>query len=142
MSSAKRITGLGLSAVGFALSLLCLNRAVGAALDRNLNWQGKRETVLTGVLIGLPTGASALWILKELERDRTLIYSERLQSLFYKAIKANNGRISAAQFAMLSQVPLEEANAFLDAWSSPLNADFDVDESGAVIYCFQLPESL
>lgn len=142
MSSAKRMTGIGLSALGLVLSFLCIGRAIETRLDRNPNRQNKRETVLAGLLIGLPTGAGALWILKSLERDRTLLQSKKLQSLLYKAIKANDGRISVAQFAMLSQVSLDEAKAFLDAWSSSLNADFDVDESGAIIYCFRLPEPL
>lgn len=141
MNRAKRITGIGLSAVGLLLSFLCLGRAVETALDRNPNRQGKRETVLAGLLIGLPAGAGALWMLRDLERDRTLIQSKKLQALFYKAIKANDGRISAVQFAMLSQVSLEEAKAYLDTWARAMNAQFDVDESGLVIYCFGLPES-
>ncbi len=141
MNKARRITGIGLSAVGLLLSFLCLGRAVETALDRNPNRQGKRETVLAGLLIGLPAGAGALWMLQDLERDRTLIHSQKLQSLFYKAIRANNGRISAAQFAMLSQISLGEAKAFLDSWAGAMAAQFDVDESGLVIYCFRLPPS-
>lgn len=141
MNKARRITGIGLSAVGLLLSFLCLGRAVETALDRNPNRQGKRETVLAGLLIGLPAGAGALWILRDLERDRTLIHSQKLQSLFYKAVRANNGRISAAQFAMLSQIPMDEAKAFLDSWAGAMDAQFDVDETGLVVYCFRLPES-
>ncbi len=141
MGNAKRITGIALSATGLLLSFLCLGRAIETGLDRDPNRQGKRETVTAGLLIGLPVGAGALWILRDLERDRTLIHSQKLQSLFYKAIKANNGRISAVQFAMLAQVSLGEAKAFLDTWSGAMNAQFDVDESGTVVYCFRLPEA-
>ncbi|MGB3788372.1 MAG: hypothetical protein WA949_10200 [Phormidesmis sp.] len=141
MGNAKRIAGITLSATGLLLSFLCLGRAIETGLDRNPNRQGKRETVTAGLLIGLPVGAGALWILRDLERDRTLIHSQKLQSLFYKAIKANSGRLSAVQFAMLAQVSLDEAKAFLDTWSGAMNAQFDVDESGTVIYCFRLPEA-
>ncbi len=139
MNKARRITGIGLSAVGLLLSFLCLGRAVETALDRNPNRQGKRETVLAGLLIGLPAGAGALWMLRDLERDRTLTHSQKLQSLFYKAVRANDGRISAAQFAMLSQISLDEAKAFLDSWAGAMDAHFDVDETGLVVYCFRLP---
>ena len=142
MGSAKRMAGIGLSTVGLSLSLLCLSQALETVIDRNPNRQGDRETGLVGLLIGLPVGAGALWMLRDLERDRNLICSKRLQSLFYRAIKANDGRISAVQFAMLSQVSLVDAKAFLDAWSSPLNAHFEVDQSEAMVYCFPLPESL
>ncbi len=141
MGNAKRIAGITLSATGLLLSFLCLGRAIETGLDRNPNRQGKRETVTAGLLIGLPVGAGALWILRDLERDRTLIHSQKLQSLFYKAIRANSGRLSAVQFAMLAQVSLDEAKAFLDTWSGAMNAQFDVDESGTVIYCFRLPEA-
>lgn len=140
MNKVRRITGISLSAVGLLLSFLCLGRAVETMLDRNPNRQGKRETVLAGLLIGLPAGAGALWMLRDLERDHTLVHSQKLQSLFYRALKANNGRISAAQFAMLSQSSLEEAKTFLDSWAGAMNAQFDVDETGLVVYCFPLPK--
>ncbi|MEO0887963.1 MAG: hypothetical protein AAFY54_18830, partial [Cyanobacteria bacterium J06648_10] len=69
---------------------------------------------------------------------RKLAYSKRLQALFYKALKANDGKINAIQFAMLAQVSLAEAQQCLNEWAGPMNADFDIDEAGVIMYCFTL----
>ncbi len=138
-TQARYAVGIGLSALGLALGFLCLGRALETALDANPNRLNKRETVTAGVLIGVPTAAGALWLLMSLERDRTLTHSKRLQLLFYKALKANSGKISALQFAMLAQVPLADAKHFLDDWAVSLAAEFQVDAAGTVVYCFSLP---
>ena len=75
-------------------------------------------------------------MMSTLERDRRLAYSKRLQALFYTALQANDGRINAMQFAMLAEVSLSEAQHCLDTWAGPMNADFDIDESGVIVYCF------
>lgn len=139
MTASKRIVGIGLSTVGLLLGFLCLGRAVETALskDSNLN---KSETATAGLLIGLPTMIGALWMLRDLERDLKHTQSQRLQFLFYKALKANNGRINAIQFAMLGQVSFAEAQACLDAWADAMNAGSQVDEAGVVMYCFPLSE--
>ncbi len=137
---AKYAVGIGLSALGLALGFLCLGRALETALDPNPNRLNKRETVTAGFLIGMPTTAGALWLLRSLKRDRTITHSQRLQLLLYKALKANSGKISALQFAMLAQIPLTDAKHFLDDWAVSLEAEFQVDEAGSVMYCFNLPK--
>ena len=137
-ASLKRMVGFGLSALGLTLGFLCLGRAVETALDKDPARQDKRETITAGVLLGLPVTVGALWMMSSLERDRRLAYSQRLQALFYKALQANNGRINAMQFAMLAEVSLGEARRCLDTWAGPMNADFDIDEAGVVVYCFTL----
>lgn len=141
MASAKRIAGLGLSGLGLLLGFLCIGRAIETALDKDPNRLDKRETITAGLLLGIPITASALWMIRDLERSRKLAESERLQALFYKALKANNGRINPLQFAMIGQISVDEARDCLDAWAAPLNADFQVDEAGVVMYCFNVFEN-
>ncbi len=138
MAAAKRIVGIGISTVGLLLGFLCLGRAVETVLNNDPDRLNRSETVTTGLLIGLPTTIGALWILRDLNHDLKLTQSQRLQSLFYKALKANDGRINAIQFAILGQVSFDEAQACLDGWAGSMNADFQVDEAGVVIYCFPL----
>lgn len=137
-TSVKRMLGFGLSAFGLVLGFLCLGRALETALDKDPARQNKRETMTAGILLGLPTSIGALWMMSSLESDRRLAYSQRLQALFYKALQANNGRINAIQFAMLAEVSVGEAQRCLDTWAGPMNADFDIDEAGVVVYCFTL----
>lgn len=141
MASSKRVVGIGLSTLGLMLGFLCLGRAVETALDSNPDRQNKRETIVAGLLMGLPVTMGAGVMLSTLERDRKNARSQRLQSLFYKALKANNGKINPIQFAMLGQISLAEAQDCLDAWAGPLNADFMIDDAGVVMYCFHLNPS-
>ncbi|MEN8443534.1 MAG: hypothetical protein ABG776_00820 [Cyanobacteria bacterium J06555_13] len=141
MTSPKRVAGIGLSALGLMLGFLCLGRAAETALDTDPTREDRRETVTAGLLIGIPVTVGAALMLVNVERDRKYARTQRLQSLFYKALKANNGKINPIQFAMLGQISLSEAQNCLDAWAGPLNADFMIDDAGVVMYCFHLMES-
>lgn len=138
MAKSKHITGVGLSALGLLLGFVCLGRAAEAALDPPSEQLHKRETVTTGLILGIPCTAGAGWMLLELETNRRRDRSQRMQTLFYKAVKANDGKINPLQFAMLAEVSLSEAQKCLNDWAGPLNADFEVDEAGVVEYCFYL----
>ncbi|KPQ36293.1 MAG: Protein of unknown function (DUF1601) [Phormidesmis priestleyi Ana] len=138
MNSIKRIIGIGLPSLGLVLGFLCLGRAVETALDQNPNRLGKRETITAGLLLGIPSTAGSAWMLMAMRRDRQLIQSRRLQQLFYKAVRANHGRINALQLAMLAEISVEAAQDFLDGWAGPLDADYQIDETGVMVYCFNV----
>ena len=138
----KRAVGFGFAGFGLLLGFLCVGRAIETALDSNPNRLDKRETVVAGLLLGVPCAAGGLWMLSALKKRERLRYSRRLQTVFYKAIKANNGRISPLQFSLLGQISVDEAKDCLDAWARSLNADFKIDEAGVMVYCFKLPAPL
>ncbi len=137
MPTAKHILGFGLSTLGLTLGFLCLGRVASTALASEPQ-PNRQETMTAGLLLGVPATAGAIWMLKALEQDHTLVGSRRLQTLFYKVLRANEGRINAAQFALLAEVSLSEAKDCLDTWAAMLNADFDIDELGVTIYCFNV----
>ena len=138
----KRAVGFGFAGFGLLLGFLCIGRAVETALDRNPNRIDKRETVAAGLLLGVPCAAGGLWMLSALKKRERLRHSRRLQTVFYKALKANDGRINPLQFAVLGQISVDEAQDCLDAWARSLNADFKIDESGVMVYCFETPAPL
>ena len=138
MTKSKHLAGVGLSALGLLLGFLCIGRAAETALDTNPDRLNKRETVTAGLLLGIPCTAGAAWMLVDAEVRRRRQRAQRMQTLFYKALKANNGKINPLQFAMLAEVSLAEAQRCLNDWAGPLNADFEVDEAGVVEYCFYL----
>ncbi|MGI8934189.1 hypothetical protein [Leptolyngbya sp. BC1307] len=148
MTAAKYTAGVGLSTFGLLLGFLCVGRAVETALAPDATRLNKRETMTVGLSVGIPVTLGALWLFIDLERgsqerlrQRQLAHSQRLQSLFYKVLKANSGRINPIQFAMLGEISLIEAQICLDAWAGPLNATSQVDETGVVMYCFDLSET-
>ncbi|MEM6451727.1 MAG: hypothetical protein AAF703_15580 [Cyanobacteria bacterium P01_D01_bin.105] len=134
-----RLASYGVASGGLLLGFLCLGRAIETALDRNPNRTEQRETITVGLLLGIPCTAGALWMLGATHRQQRLERSQRLQTIFYKAIKSNNGRIDPLQFAVLGQISVDEAQDCLEAWAQQLNADFKIDEGGVMVYCFDLP---
>ncbi len=141
MNSIKRIMGVGLPAMGLVLGFLCLGRALETALDKNPNRLDKRETITAGLLIGIPCTVGSLLMLRSVERDRKLLQSKQLQRLFCKALRANNGRINAYQFSLLAGITVADAKDFLDGWAGPLDAAYQVDESGVMVYCFNVAKT-
>ena len=135
----KHIVGIGFSTCGLLLGFLCIGKGVETAFSKDVNHLDQ-PTATVGLLLGLPTTVGALWILKDLKRDLQLTQSQQLQALFYKALRANNGQISAIQFAMLGQVSFADAQTCLEAWARLMNADLQVDDAGVVMYCFPLSQ--
>ncbi|MEL6161731.1 MAG: hypothetical protein AAFQ40_11415 [Cyanobacteria bacterium J06623_5] len=133
---AKRSVGIGLSAVGLLLSFACFSRVAKTMLDPEPAIADKLETLSIGLLVGLPSTVGAITILRTVKREQGLVLAQRLHDLFGRAVIANSGRISAAQFAMLAGLSLDEAQVCLEAWADFLDADAEVDEAGQVVYCF------
>ena len=138
MSYKRYAAGVGLGTLGLLIGFVCLGKAVETTLDRKASRSQKRETTAVGLLLGVPTTVGALSLLTTAERKRRTEYSARLQTLFYKAIRANDGKINAIQFAMLAEISLAQAHECLNAWAVPMNAKFDIDEAGVVVYCFPI----
>ena len=138
MTKTKYVASVGLSALGLLLGFLCVGRAAETALDSNPERLHKRETITAGLLLGIPCTAGAALMLLNTESNRREDRSQRMQTLFYKALKANDGKINPLQFAMLAEVSLAESQKCLNDWAGPLNADLEVDDAGVVEYCFYL----
>ncbi|MGB3300799.1 MAG: hypothetical protein WBA76_21245 [Phormidesmis sp.] len=142
----KRILGVGLPTFGLIIGFLCLGRAVfvGAAptletaLTKTSHRSNKSQTIAAGLLLGIPCMVGSLWMLRAFKSNHELIQSQRIQMLFYKAVKANEGSINPLQLAMLAEITVEDAKTFLEAWSGPLAADCQTDETGLTVYRFSL----
>lgn len=141
MSSVKRILRVGLPALGLVVGFLCLGRSLETALDKNPNRPHKPETIAAGLLLGIPCTLGSIWMLSTFQRHHKLAQSQRLQVLFYKAIKANNGKINALQLAMLAEISVQDAKTFLNAWAGPLKASYQIDETGLMVYCFNVSKA-
>src|SRR4028118_2401455 len=61
-----------------------------------------------------------------------------LDSVFYKLIKENQGRVTALDLAMNAKLPGEKVEEYLDERASEFAADFEVTEQGGILYYFQI----
>ncbi|MFN6572247.1 hypothetical protein [Dendronalium sp. ChiSLP03b] len=102
-------------------------------------------TATQGLIFGVPTMVLGGWLSVALyrqgKREEKAIQqqvSDRLQSLFYQMLQENHGRVTVLSFAMHSQLPAVIARQYLDEKAKEFNANFQVNEEGAVSYHFDI----
>lgn len=61
-----------------------------------------------------------------------------LDSVFYRLIKENQGRVTALDLAMNAKIPGEKVQEYLDERAKEFAADFEVTEQGGILYYFQV----
>jgi len=98
-----------------------------------------------GIIYGFPSlalgGWLALGMFRRGKKEENAIAKQidlHLQSMFYRMISENQGRITVLGFAMQSQLPASTAREFLDDQAKQFNANFKVNEDGAVSYHFDI----
>jgi hypothetical protein len=98
-----------------------------------------------GIIFGVPTLTLGTWLALGLYRqsrqEKKAInqqVSDRLQSIFYEMLQENHGRVTVLGFAMQSQLPAANARQYLDEKAKEFNANFKVNEEGAVSYHFDV----
>ncbi|MDZ8256898.1 hypothetical protein [Nostoc sp. ChiQUE01b] len=98
-----------------------------------------------GLIFGVPTLTLGTWLALGLYRqsrqEKKAInqqVSDRLQSIFYEMLQENHGRVTVLGFAMQSQLPAAHARQYLDQKAKEFNANFKVNEEGAVSYHFDV----
>lgn len=103
------------------------------------------STVLAGIIFGVPSSILGGWLALSLyrrEKDEKKALqqqtTERLQSVFYRMVQENHGRVTLLGFAMQSQLPPANAKDYLDDRAKEFNANFKISEEGSVSYHFDI----
>ncbi|MEH1836024.1 MAG: hypothetical protein V7L29_29235 [Nostoc sp.] len=98
-----------------------------------------------GLIFGVPTLTLGTWLALGLYRQSrqekkalNQQVSDRLQSIFYEMLQENHGRVTVLGFAMQSQLPAAHARQYLDEKAKEFNANFRVNEEGAISYHFDV----
>ncbi len=98
-----------------------------------------------GLVFGVPSLALGGWLAfglyRESQQEKKTINqqtSDRLQSIFYRMLQENNGRITVLSFAMQSQLAASNAREYLDERATEFHANFKVSEDGAISYHFDV----
>ncbi len=150
MKTTEKLASGWLLLLGFAFLLL-----PGAALLDNGSTQNHMQTCTTstgneardaalgGLILGVPSvllgGLLALGAYRDRQQEKKAIAqqaSDRLQSTFFRLIKANNGYINVLQFAMEGQLTATAAKQYLNEKAQEFDATFDVSNEGAISYYF------
>ncbi|MEH2392059.1 MAG: hypothetical protein V7K21_10535 [Nostoc sp.] len=103
------------------------------------------NTAVGGLIFGIPSltlgGWLALGLYRQSRQEKKALnqqVSDRLQSIFYEMLQANHGRVTVLGFAMQSQLPPANARQYLDEKAKEFNANFKVNEEGAISYHFDV----
>ncbi|MEH2450706.1 hypothetical protein [Nostoc sp.] len=82
------------------------------------------------------------WSLVQQNRKEKALFLEleqkRIQLVFLELIEQNAGRITVLQLAKNAEILTQLAKQYLDEKAKELNADFEVNEEGNVLYHFSL----
>ncbi len=102
-------------------------------------------TAVGGIVFGVPSTVLGGWLAlslyrrnKEEKKALQQQTSERLQSVFYRMVQENHGRVTLLGFAMQSQLPPANAKDYLDNRAREFNANFKISEEGSVSYYFDI----
>ncbi|BAZ13191.1 hypothetical protein NIES4071_50300 [Calothrix sp. NIES-4071] len=103
------------------------------------------STAVAGIVFGVPSTVLGGWLALSLYRrnkqEKKALQqqtSERLQSIFYRMVQENQGRVTLLGFAMQSQLPPANAKDYLDNRAREFNANFKISEEGSVSYHFDI----
>jgi hypothetical protein len=103
------------------------------------------DTTVERLIFGIPTLTLGTWLALGLYRQSrqekkalNQQVSDRLQSIFYEMLQKNHGRVTVLGFAMQSQLPAAHARQYLDEKAKEFNANFKVNDEGAVSYHFDI----
>jgi predicted HTH domain antitoxin len=91
------------------------------------------------VIFGLPSTALGTWIIWSLRQKHQYKIKQlnlEKEQLLLNLIQQNEGEITVTRFALVAQIPIAEAKAYLDEKAKQLNADFEASDEGGMIYKF------
>jgi hypothetical protein len=162
MKTAEKLAAGWLLTLGFMFLTLSVSAVVeknhmlkplpsGNDLDSGKDFVNKEAlymldaTARQSFMFGVPTMVLGGWLSlslysqsKKQQKALQQQVSDRLQSIFYEMIQQNHGRVTVLGFAMQSQLPAPVAKEFLDEKAKEFNANFKVNEEGALSYHFDV----
>jgi hypothetical protein len=131
---------------GFLLSigLICTTITVGKfadLADANTSIPEKhqaRSDAFSGVGMSTSFLAAGGWMLWGLRRKQQQQIRDRLDSTFYRILKADKGRVTVLRLAMEAQLPGQPVKKYLEEKAKEFNAAFEISEYGDISYCFNI----
>ncbi|MEJ6483417.1 hypothetical protein N0Y54_19200 [Nostoc punctiforme UO1] len=162
MKTAEKLAAGWLLTFGFMFVMLSAaevfnKTTMEKSITLPLSWDGSIEfaaptdtpvidnNAVEHLIFGVPSLTLGTWLALGLYRQSrqekkalNQQVSDRLQSIFYGMLQENHGRVTVLGFAMKSQLPATHARQYLDEKAKEFNANFKVNEEGAVSYHFDV----
>ena len=100
-----------------------------------------RESFFMSMGLSLPRLAGGGLMLWRLHQKNKKQVRDRLDTIFYRTLKLNQGKITILEFAMETKLSGEEARKYLDTKAKEFNAHFETNDRGHINYHFEVPMS-
>lgn len=85
------------------------------------------------IVFGLLSAMGGLWKYYEQKQEQR---QERLNVIFYQTLQEHFGRITTLDLAIAANITGVEAQEFLQQRAKEFGAEFDVTDSGGILFCF------
>ncbi|MEA5579998.1 hypothetical protein VB620_01425 [Nodularia harveyana UHCC-0300] len=126
-----------------SLGILCLVASVIALseLEGENNFivqQEAEDRLVAGMVLGIPLTTGGGYMLWGLRRRYQRELKERIDSVFYQILAANQGKVTVLQLAMSAKLPGTEAKEYLNDKSQEFNASFECSDEGDITYLFHI----
>ncbi|MDZ7957542.1 MAG: hypothetical protein RMY34_06495 [Aulosira sp. DedQUE10] len=114
-------------------------------LNPKTSEKDRKDAVAALTILTIPSTMIGGWLswslVQQKRKEQALIVEseqQRLQSVFLELVESNVGRITVLQLAKNAEISIHTSKEYLDEKAQELNASFEVDEEGNVLYKFSL----
>jgi cell division protein FtsB len=96
------------------------------------------------IVVGLPLSIFSLWLWTSANQigrvsqaQQAQLEEKRRQAVLYQLIQDRAGEFTLLEFAIASQLPADSARTYLDAQARAFGADYNITETGEIVYQFK-----
>ncbi|MEC4984163.1 MAG: hypothetical protein SAJ37_11790 [Oscillatoria sp. PMC 1068.18] len=131
MKNTKKTTAVLLLTLG----AICLLVPMYVLIKPNATDRDRIDAI-GGIFVGLPSIVIGRWLSKSLSREKQQQTDECIQTIFYRLLAQNQGKITVMSLAIEANLSATVAKNYLDSKAQEFDADFEVSESGKIYYKF------
>ena len=141
MKLIKKFLALGFLLFGIPFSVVMILEIINPKTAS----QDKKDAVAALTILTIPSTMIGGWLswslVQQNRKEQTLLVEseqKRLQLVFLELIEKNAGTITVLQLARNTDISTQSAKQYLDEKAKELNASFEVNEEGNILYRFSL----
>jgi hypothetical protein len=134
MRPITKVLAIGSLAFGLLMTVPTTAEVVGIKAPPSK----RSDSAVALLCLGIVPMAIGGWLLWDGKRRQQQFQSGHLDDLFYMLLRQNAGTITPLGLAMQSELSGTAAKAFLDDRAREFNANYEVTESGDILYVFDV----
>ncbi|MDZ8108939.1 MAG: hypothetical protein RM338_25400 [Nostoc sp. DedQUE12a] len=112
-------------------------------INPKTTYKDKQDAVAALTILTVPSTIVGGWLswslVQQNKKEKALLLEseqQRLQFVFLELVESNSGTITVLQMAKNADIPTHKAKEYLDNKAKELNASFEVNENGNILYRF------